>query len=114
MCVARTTRKRNDFLRSQKVFFREWRRHRGLSLEKAGELLEMSHANLSRIELGRQPYCEDDLDRMVTAYKCRREDLLFRDPRGGEVYWQIWDRLRSPTAQRQATAILEALAATAE
>lgn len=112
--MARTTRKRNDFSRSQKVYFREWRQHRRLSLEAAGELLEMSHANLSRIELGRQPYCEDDVDRMMRAYKCRREDLLFRNPTDPEVYWQIWDRLRSPTAQRQATAILEALVSSGE
>jgi transcriptional regulator with XRE-family HTH domain len=101
-------------LRSQKVFFREWRQFRELNLEDAGELLQMSHANLSRIELGRQPYCEDDLDRMTAAYQCRREDLLFRHPRDPEPYWRIWDRLRTPTAQRQATAILEALATTSE
>jgi hypothetical protein len=74
----------------------------------------MSHANLSRIERGIQPYCEDDIDRMMRAYKCRREDLLFRDPRDPEVYWQIWDRLRSPAVQRQATAVLEALAAASD
>lgn len=92
-----------------RVFFREWRKHRRLTLERAAELLDMSHANLSRIENGLQPYNETTLDRMAIAYDCQPADLLSRDPRDPEGIWAVWDDLRAAQKSREAIAVLRAL-----
>lgn len=110
--MPRTTRKRKEFSRSQRVFFREWRNYRNLTLEQAAERIGMTHANLSRIELGRQRYDETTLSRMAEAYRCEPVDLLVRDPSDPEGLWSIWDQLR-PAQKPQAAAILKALRDTA-
>jgi len=95
----------------QRVFFRKWRQHRGLTLERAAERIGMTHPNLSRIERGLQPYDESILDRMATAYRCEVPDLLVRDPTDDEGIWSIWDRI-PPEKRHDAKAILTALART--
>lgn len=93
----------------QRVFFREWREHRGLTLERAGEQIGMSHGNLSRIERGLQPYDEPILRRMADAYRCDPADLLIRDPSDPEGIWSIWDQI-PPEQHTQAKAVLMAFA----
>ena len=119
--MGRTTRKRNDFsrtakapLRSQKVYFREWREYRDLSQAVAGDRIGVTGQTLSRIETGNIEFCEHHLEGMAAAYDCRIEDLLFRDPKDPEPFWRIWSRLRSEPNRRQATAILEAYVNTVE
>lgn len=83
-----------------KTFIREWRKHRGLSLEQAVERLDLeanfpySVAQLSRVERSQTPYAQDLLEALATIYRCEPGDLLIRDPSASEAIWSIWDQLK--------------------
>jgi transcriptional regulator with XRE-family HTH domain len=76
-----------------KHYLREWRQHRGLSLRKLADRMEVepgvpitSHANLGRIELFQQPYSQDILEAAAVALECSVSDILSVDPsKEGEV-----------------------------
>ena len=99
----------------ERTFLREWRKHKGLSLERVSEWLELekgmtlSVSQLSRIERGEQPYNQDLLEALADIYGAKREaDLIIRDPTDPQGIWSIWDQI--PETQRpQAMAVLEAL-----
>ena len=80
------------------TFLRAWRKHRGLTLERAierfiaGGLDEMSAAQLSRIERGESPYTQDFLELAAIAYQTDVASLLMRDPTDPEGIWSIWDK----------------------
>ncbi|NTG07205.1 helix-turn-helix domain-containing protein [Rhizobium rhizogenes] len=76
-----------------KHFLRQWRKHRGLSLRKLADRMEIepgvpitSHANIGRIETFQQPYSQDIMEAAATALGCTVTDLLTVDPsKEGEV-----------------------------
>lgn len=88
------------------TFLRAWREHRGLTLERAIErfvemgLDDMSIAQLSRIETGKQPYIQDFLEMAANAYRTDVASLLERDPTDPDGIWSIWDN--ALPAQRRA------------
>lgn len=92
-----------------------WRKDRGLTLEKLSERLEVmeeiaiSHAQLSRIERGEQPYSQDLLEALARVLSCDVTDLLNRKPEAGSL-WSVWDHA-SPAERRQAEAFIEAIRA---
>lgn len=95
-----------------RTFIREWREHRGLSLERAAarvsERLPTTKASLSRMERGLQPYSQPILEALAWAYGCEPADLLMRNPADPEGIWSIWDRI--PEAERpRAAAVLRAM-----
>jgi transcriptional regulator with XRE-family HTH domain len=88
--------------RPQRTFIREWREFRNLTLERLAERLReargltITHASLSRIERGVQPYSQPILEAIAgeltggdVAY------LLVRDPHGPEGIWSIWDHAQA-------------------
>jgi len=81
----------------RKTFLREYRKKAGLTLERAIErfveagLDDMSEAQLSRIETGKQPYTQDFLEAAADAYGTDPASLLMRDPGDPEGIWSIWD-----------------------
>lgn len=99
-------------------FLREWRVHRGLSmeaaLEAAGALVAdrvlaegeegslrkigLSQPNLSRIERGRTPYNQALLEILAEVYQTDVASLIMRDPTEGESIWSIYDQI--PVASR--------------
>lgn len=83
-------------------FLREWRNHRGKTLEAVAELLHMSHSQLSRIERGKQPYNQELLEALADLYMCEIVDLLIRDPSDPVGLWSIHDQLNP--IQRQVLA----------
>lgn len=76
-----------------KTFIREWRQHRGLSLRRLADRLELdgpdetfSHASIGRIENGQQPYSQPILEAIAHALSVEVSDLLSVDPtKEGEV-----------------------------
>jgi transcriptional regulator with XRE-family HTH domain len=100
LCMNRTKRP---------LYFRQWRQFRGLSLERAGARIGMTHGNLSRIERGLQPYDQRILEAMADAYQCEVPDLLIRDPSDPEGIWSIWETV-PPVERPRAIKILKALA----
>lgn len=76
-----------------KTFLREWRNHKGFKLEPVAEELGMTHASLSRIERGLQPYNQDLLEAVSNLYGCSPADLLMRDPESAGI-WSLWELAR--------------------
>ena len=70
-----------------KTFIREWRQHRGLSLRRLADRLELdgpdetfSHASIGRIEKGQQPYSQPVLEAIAHALDVEVQHLLSVDP----------------------------------
>lgn len=91
-----------------------WRKYRGLTLAKLSERLfeleemELSDAQLSRIERGEQPYSQDLLEALARVLSCDVPDLLLRDPTDPNSIWSIWENASSVERQ-QAQAFIETL-----
>lgn len=92
----------------QKTFLREWRKHRGKTLEAVAEQLNMSHGQLSRIERAVQPYNQELLEALADLYMCDVVDLLIRDPSNKNAMWTLWEHA-SPAQREQIVAVADAL-----
>ena len=73
--------------RYKRTYIKEWRQHRGLSLRRLADRLELdgphdtiSHASLGRIENGEQPYSQPILEALSVALDCSVTDLLSHHP----------------------------------
>lgn len=87
-----------------KTFIREWREFRGLTLERladrVGEKIGgFTHASLSRIERGLQPYSQPVLEAIAEALQTEPASLLMRNPNDPEGIWSVWDHAKK--GQRQ-------------
>ena len=99
-------------------FIRAWRKHRKLSLRKLANRMELepgvpltSHANIQRIEAGKQPYTEDILYALSEALNVPVPALLEVDP---EKEGQVVDLLKliDDRNRDQAVRVLKALTGT--
>jgi transcriptional regulator with XRE-family HTH domain len=96
---------------------RAWRKKRGLSLEflavRVGKRVgHMTHASLSRIERGLQPYSQPIIEALSEELTYGDvAALLLCDPMEPDNIWSIWDRAK-PAQRAQmveaAAAILKA------
>lgn len=78
----------------RRTFIRQWREHRGLTLEQLADRVETTHASLSRIERGRQPYSQALLEALAEALQTDPPSLLMRNPQDPEGIWSIWDQAK--------------------
>ena len=98
----------------RQTFIRQWRELRGLTLEKlAGRLkeghgLEITHASLSRIERGLQPYNQRQLEAIASELLTDPASLLMRNPQDPDGIWSIWDQAK-PGEKRQIVEIAKTL-----
>lgn len=76
------------------TFIRKWRKHRGLTLERLGDSIGMSHASLSRIETGDQPYSQAVLEAVADRLSTDVASLLMRDPLEPDAIWSLWERAK--------------------
>jgi transcriptional regulator with XRE-family HTH domain len=83
----------------QKWFLREWRKHRGLTIEKLAERLDVSKGYVSDMERGKKRYNQDQLEALADALECEPADLLMRDPSDTEAVWSVWECV--PAAKRE-------------
>lgn len=87
-------------VRYRPTFIRQWREHRHMTLEtlagRVGEKIGgMTHASLSRIERGLQPYSQPILEAIADELTGGdTASLLMRDPSDPEGIWSVWDRAR--------------------
>lgn len=93
-------------------YLREWREHRGLSLRKFADRMEvepgvplMSHANIGRVETGDQPYTQELLEAAAKALECTVTDLLTVDPRIDDAVAQLTALLRAAPGSDQQLAL---------
>lgn len=81
-------------------FLRAWRKHRDMTLEVVAERVGettgegFTHASLSRIERGKQPYSQPILEALADIYQTDPASLLMRDPAAPDAIWSIWDRAK--------------------
>jgi transcriptional regulator with XRE-family HTH domain len=92
--------------RFQPTFLRQWREYRDMTLERAGEAIEMSHAQLGRIERGLQPYNQGLLEALAELYRTTPASLIMRDPTKDDGIWSLWDQAQEAERQ-EATKFLE-------
>lgn len=78
----------------RKTFIREWRETRGLTLEQLADRVGTTHATLSRIERGKQPYSQALLEAIAEALQTDPPSLLIRNPQDPEGIWSIWDQAK--------------------
>lgn len=84
---------------ARKTFIREWRLAKDITLERladrVGEKIGgFTHASLSRIERGLQPYSQPVLEAVAEALGVEPADLLVRNPADPEGIWSIWDNAK--------------------
>lgn len=73
------------------TYIRQWREHRGKTLEQLGEIIDMTHVSISRIERGLQPYSQPVLEAIADALQTDPASLLIRDPTDPDAIWSVWD-----------------------
>jgi len=73
-------------------YLREWRKHRGFTLEQVAAEVGTTHATLSRIERGKISYTQPMLEALAMLYRCAPADLL-RDPEADEPIWSVWEQI---------------------
>jgi transcriptional regulator with XRE-family HTH domain len=97
MYMARKERKVVSRLKGPKfrpTFLRKWRKYRGLTLERLGDSIGMSHASLSRIETGEQPYSQAMLEAVADRLSTDVASLIMRDPTDPDAIWSLWERAK--------------------
>lgn len=91
------------------TFIRQHREHRGLTLERLADRIGTTHASLSRIERGLQPYSQELLERLADELTGGDvASLLMRDPTDPEGIWSVWDRAK-PGERRQIVELAKTL-----
>lgn len=83
----------------RRTYIRQWRIYRGLSLEvlaeRVGEQIGgFTHASLSRIERGLQPYSQPVLEAIAEALNTDPASLLMRNPDDEDAIWSIWEKAK--------------------
>jgi transcriptional regulator with XRE-family HTH domain len=86
--------------RFRPTFIRQWREHRGMTLEQLGEAIDLSHAQLGRIERGVQPYSQGLLEAIADVLATDAASLIVRNPADPEAIWSIWDQAKSADRQK--------------
>jgi transcriptional regulator with XRE-family HTH domain len=108
-------------------FLRAWREYRSLTLEQVAERVELlgaerpirdpggltypkhiTHASLSRIERGIQPYNQALLELLAEIYMTEPASLIIRNPTDPEGIWSLWEQLK-PGQREAALAMLQGL-----
>ena len=83
----------------RRTFFREWRKHRGYTLEQAAELAGMTAGNISAMERGALGYTQDGLEALAEAYRCEPAHLLNVNPGTSDI-WSIWEHAKVGDRQK--------------
>lgn len=87
------------------TFIREWRKHRQRSQEWLADAIGITTASLSRIENGKQPYNQRQLEMIAEALHCTPGDLISSGPSENSIV-ALWSRV-SAEKREQARQILE-------
>lgn len=89
-------------------FIREWRKHRGLTLEQLAERIGMTHQNLGKIERFKVPYSQTLLEKLAEALRTDAASLIMRNPEDPDGIWSLWDDL-TPPERRTAASVLRVI-----
>lgn len=91
-----------------RYFFKEWRKHRGLTQEELADLVGVTPPSISQLERGLQGFTDSTLEALAEALACKPGDLLMRNPLDEDAPWSIWDHLK-PEQKRSAMLFIRAM-----
>jgi len=89
----------------RKTFIRQYRLRENMSLERLAEIVGeatgegFTHASLSRIERGLQPYSQPVLEAIADALHTDPASLLIRNPDDPGI-WSVWDQAKEGDRQK--------------
>ena len=86
-------------------FIREWRKHRGLTLEQLAERIGMTHQNLGKVERYKVPYSQTLLERLADALGADPASLIMRNPADPDGIWSLWEDLTVPERRTAANVL---------
>ena len=109
MKKARPVPKKRSFRRT---FIREWRKHRGLTLEQLADRVEMTASYFSMLERGQRGYTQETLEAIAEALQTTDASLLMRNPLDEGAEWSLWDQAK-PGERKMAIEILKTVRKTA-
>jgi transcriptional regulator with XRE-family HTH domain len=92
----------------RKTFIREWRKYRGLTLERLSDRVGLTPSALSYLERGQSGYSQDTLELLAHALQTDPASLIMRNPNDEEAIWSIWDNA-SEGEKRQISEVVKAL-----
>lgn len=92
----------------RRTFIREWRTHRGLTLEQLAARLDMTASHLSMLERGQRGYTQETLEALAHALMTDAASLIMRDPTAPDAIWSVWEQAK-PAQQRQILEIAKTL-----
>jgi transcriptional regulator with XRE-family HTH domain len=92
----------------QRQYFKEWRKHRGLTQEQLAERIGIARSYLTKIERGDRRYDQPFLEAAAEALRCSPADLIMRDPTDPEGLWSVYEGL-SPAQRIRAVAVIKAM-----
>jgi len=92
----------------QRIFLKEWRRHRALTQEQLADRVGIDRTIVSKIENGKLDYHQAFLEAAADALRCEPADLLVRDPTAPQAIWSVWDSIPE-TQKPQVLAVIQAL-----
>ncbi len=95
----------------RKTYIRAWRQHRNKTLQQLADAVGTTHASLSRLERGKQPYSQALLEALAEALQTDVASLLMRDPSDPEAIWSVWEQAK-PGVRRQIVEIAKTLTKT--
>lgn len=90
-------------------YLREWREHRGLTLEQLAERANLSLGTVSGVELYRVDFTGKTLRQLAEALETTAASLIAGPPSEDGEIWSIWDELGRQDRHPEAVAILRAL-----
>lgn len=84
----------------RRTFIRQWREHRGLTLEQLADRVEMTPSYLSMFERGLRGYTQNTLEALAIALQTDAASLLMRDPTDEAAIWSVWDNASKGDRQK--------------
>jgi transcriptional regulator with XRE-family HTH domain len=86
--------------RFKRIFIREWRKTRRLTLEQLSDLLQqrgqhdVGPSQLSMLERGKRGYTQQTLEAIADALRTDVASLLSVNPADGDPIWALWEQAK--------------------
>jgi transcriptional regulator with XRE-family HTH domain len=83
-------------------FLREWRKHRGFTVEHLADLVGVTHGAISQLERGKVSYTQPMLEALAVALACSPADIVMRNPLDESAPWSILENLQKASPDDRA------------
>lgn len=99
--------------RFRRTYIREWRKHRGMTLERLAEIVDMTASHFSMLERGQRGYTQETLEAVAGALAIDVASLLARNPADPDGIWSVWEEAK-PGTRRQIVEVAKTLVKTGQ